>query len=132
MTTAAGSGHVEKIGRWWYLRRRETITDPATGKQRQRQYRIPLGTTKELRSEKAAGRTYNLGVTAPVDFAHALPLMAQATGLPLKTVDLPGSGVFYETANARIRAELGFEPQWTIERMIEEAAAARVARAKAA
>lgn len=85
-----------------------------------------------LRSEKAAGRTYNLGATAPVDFAHALPLMAQATGLPLKTVDLPGSGVFYETANARIRAELGFEPQWTIERMIEEAAAARVARAKAA
>ncbi|QEL22162.1 NAD(P)-dependent oxidoreductase [Bosea sp. F3-2] len=85
-----------------------------------------------LRSEKAAGRTYNLGATAPVDFAEALPLMARATGLPLKTVDLPGSGVFYETSNARIRAELGFEPQWTIERMIAEAAAARAARAKAA
>lgn len=84
-----------------------------------------------LKSEKAAGRTYNLGATAPVDFADALPLMAQATGLPLKTVDLPGSGVFYETSNARIRAELGFEPQWTIERMIAEAAAVRVARAKA-
>lgn len=85
-----------------------------------------------LRSETAAGRTYNLGATASVDFAEALPLMAQATGLPLKTVDLPGPGVFYETANARIRAELGFEPQWAIERMIEEAAAARAARAKAA
>lgn len=85
-----------------------------------------------LNSERAAGQTYNLGATAPVDFATALPLMAQATGLPLKTVDLPGSGVFYETSNARIRAELGFEPQWTIERMIEEAAAARAARAKAA
>lgn len=84
-----------------------------------------------LKSEKAAGCTYNLGATAPVDFADALPLMAQATELPLKTVDLPGSGVFYETSNARIRAELGFEPQWTIERMIAEAAAARVARAKA-
>jgi UDP-glucose 4-epimerase len=84
-----------------------------------------------LKSEKAAGRTYNLGATAPVDFADALPLMAQATGLPPKTVDLPGSGVFYETSNARIRAELGFEPQWTIERMIAEAAAARAARAKA-
>lgn len=85
-----------------------------------------------LRSAKAAGRIYNLGATAPVDFAHALPLMAQATGLLLKTVDLPGSGVFYETSNARIRAELGFEPQWTIERMIAEAAAARADRAKAA
>lgn len=85
-----------------------------------------------LESEKAAGRTYNLGATAPVDFAQALPAMARATGLPLKTVDLPGSGVFYETSNARIRAELGFAPQWTIERMIAEAAAARAARAKAA
>lgn len=85
-----------------------------------------------LRSEKAAGRIYNLGATAPVDFADTLPLMAQATGLPLKTVDLPGSGVFYETSNARIRAELGFEPRWTIERMIAEAATARAARAKAA
>lgn len=85
-----------------------------------------------LRSGKAAGRIYNLGATAPVDFADALPSMAQATGLPLKTVDLPGSGVFYETSNARIRAELGFEPQWTIERMIAEAAAARADRAKAA
>lgn len=85
-----------------------------------------------LNSAAAAGRTYNLGATAPVDFSEALPLMARATGLPLKTVDLPGSGVFYETSNARIRAELGFEPQWTIERMIEEAAAARAARAKAA
>ncbi|MGX5732908.1 NAD-dependent epimerase/dehydratase family protein [Bosea thiooxidans] len=85
-----------------------------------------------LRSAAAAGQTYNLGATAPVDFAEALPLMAQATGLELKTVDLPGPGVFYETSNARIRAELGFEPQWTIERMIEEAAAARAARAKAA
>lgn len=85
-----------------------------------------------LHSEKAAGRTYNLGATVPVDFAQALPLMARATGLPLKTVDLPGNGVCYSTSNARIRAELGFEPQWTIERMIDEAAAARAARTKAA
>ncbi len=82
-----------------------------------------------LQSEMAAGRTYNLGATAPVDFAEALPLMARATGLPLKTVDLPGGGVFYQTSNARIRAELGFEPEWTIERMIAEAAAARAGTA---
>jgi UDP-glucose 4-epimerase len=75
-----------------------------------------------LRVEKAAGQTYNLGATSPVNFAEALPLMAQLTGLPLKIVDLPGSGVFYETSNARIRNDLGFEPQWTIARMIAEAA----------
>ena len=82
-----------------------------------------------LSDERAAGRTYNLGATQPVDFAVALPMMAQLTGLPLKTIDLPGAGVFYETSNARIRTELGFEPQWTFERMIGEAAQARVKRA---
>jgi UDP-glucose 4-epimerase len=84
------------------------------------------------RSDKAAGRTYNLGATDPVDFAKALPLMASLTKLPLKTIHLPGSGVFYETSNNRIRTELGFEPQWTIERMIAEAATVRAGKNKAA
>jgi UDP-glucose 4-epimerase len=82
-----------------------------------------------LSDERAAGRTFNLGATEPVDFAVALPMMAELTGLPLKTIDLPGAGVFYETSNARIRTELGYEPQWTFERMIGEAAQARVKRA---
>ncbi|KRE22243.1 nucleoside-diphosphate sugar epimerase [Bosea sp. Root483D1] len=82
-----------------------------------------------LSDERAAGRTYNLGATEPVDFAAALPMMAELTGLPLKTIDLPGAGVFYETSNARIRTELGFEPQWTFERMIGEAAQVRMKRA---
>lgn len=82
-----------------------------------------------LSDERAAGRTYNLGATEPVDFAVALPMMAELTRLPLKTIDLPGAGVFYETSNARIRTELGFEPQWTFERMIGEAAQARAKRA---
>ncbi|SFC62094.1 UDP-glucose 4-epimerase [Bosea sp. CRIB-10] len=82
-----------------------------------------------LSDERAAGRTYNLGATEPVDFAAALPMMAELTGLPLKTIDLPGAGVFYETSNARTRTELGFEPQWTFERMIGEAAQARAKRA---
>lgn len=82
-----------------------------------------------LSDERAAGRTYNLGATEPVDFAVALPKMAELTGLPLKTIDLPGAGVFYETSNARIRTELGYETQWTFERMIGEAAQARVKRA---
>jgi UDP-glucose 4-epimerase len=82
------------------------------------------GVLLALAAPAAAGRTYNLGATEPVDFARALPLMAAATGLPLRVVDLPGPGVFYETSNARIREELGFRPQWTIDRMIAEAAAA--------
>ena len=32
-----------------------------------------------LSDERAAGRTYNLGATEPVDFAAALPMMAELT-----------------------------------------------------
>jgi UDP-glucose 4-epimerase len=71
-----------------------------------------------------AGNTYNLGATEPVDFADALPRMAELTGLPVRIVDLPGPGVFYETSNAKLRQATGFTPVWTFERMIEEAAAA--------
>ena len=54
--------------------------------------------------------------------------MAQLTGLPLKTIDLPGAGVFYETSNAKIRTELGYEPRWTFDRMMDESAQARATR----
>lgn len=70
------------------------------------------------------GGTYNLGATDPVDFAEALPLLANITGYPVRTVDLPGAGVFYETSNARFREATGFFPAWPFARMVEEAAIA--------
>lgn len=73
----------------------------------------------------ATGRTFNLGATEPVDFADLLPRMAAITGLPVVTVDLPGAGVYYHTSNSLIRDTLGFEPEWTIDRMLDEAARAR-------
>lgn len=79
----------------------------------------------------APGGIFNLGATDPVDFAAILPRMATVTGLPVVTVDLPGAGVYYHTSNARIRATLGFEPQWTIDRMLDEAARARQGRTAA-
>lgn len=77
-----------------------------------------------------AGETCNLGATEPVDFAEALPQMAAITGLPLRVVDLPGAGVFYETSNARIRSITGFEPSYPFSRMLEEAAIAWRAKLK--
>lgn len=76
----------------------------------------------------AVGEVFNLGATEPVDFAALLPHMAEITGLPVVTVDLPGAGVYYRTSNEKIRKVLGFKPEWTIDRMLEEAAAARRAR----
>ncbi len=77
----------------------------------------------------AAGKTFNLGATEPVDFGWLLERMSTITGYPIIPVDFPGPGVYYRTSNARIRKELGYKPRWTIERMLKEAAATRKARA---
>ncbi len=76
----------------------------------------------------AVGGVFNLGSDDPVDFADLLPRLAARTGLPIVPVDFPGPGVYYHTSNARIRDTLGFEAKWTMERMLEEAAAARQQR----
>ncbi|MGS1096446.1 NAD-dependent epimerase/dehydratase family protein (plasmid) [Aquamicrobium terrae] len=73
----------------------------------------------------AAGGIFNVGSDAPVDFAEVVPQMAELTGMPVVTVDLPGPGVYYHTSNERIRSTLGFRPEWTMKRMLDEAAAAR-------
>lgn len=54
MTTRAGSGHIERQGRAWYLRRRATVTDQVSGTSRQEQVRVRLGSTREIRSAVAA------------------------------------------------------------------------------
>lgn len=73
----------------------------------------------------AAGGIFNLGTDEPADFGELLPKMAALTGLPIATIDFPGDGVYYHTSNKRIKNTLGFEPQWTMDRMLEEASAAR-------
>lgn len=97
-----------------------------------RPFRMMITDTRDMvsgliaawRSGKMAGETCNLGATAPVCFAEALPDMARLTGLPVRVVDLPGPGVFYETSNARFRTLTGWEPQFPFSRMLEEAAIA--------
>ncbi len=88
------------------------------------------GPSRRLRYPAMVGETCNLGATEAVDFAEALPKMAAITGLPVRAVNLPGAGVFYETSNARIRQLTGFEPVWTFDRMLEEAAIAWRAKRK--
>lgn len=101
-----------------------------------RPYRMHITDTRDmvqglllaLKSPKASGGTYNLGATVPVDFPELLSRMSVITGYPVIAVDLPGDGVYYETSNAKIREELGFEPKWMMDRMLNEAASARQQR----
>lgn len=83
-----------------------------------------------LDTPAAAGHVFNLGATDPVDFSALLPKMSKVTGLPIVTVDLPGNGVYYHTSNEKIRNTLGFAPEWTIDRMLEDAAKARALKAE--
>jgi UDP-glucose 4-epimerase len=95
-----------------------------------RPYRMMITDTRDMVSglmltldtPDTIGGTYNLGATNPVDFARFLPLMAERTGLPLRVVNLPGTGVFYETCNRRFCEATGFSPAFPFSRMIEEAA----------
>lgn len=79
------------------------------------------GVLLALEHKEAAGQTFNLGATDPVDFEALLAQMSDITGLPIKVVNLPGQGVYYQTSNEKIRRVLGYEPVWTIERMVQEA-----------
>lgn len=76
----------------------------------------------------AAGEIFNLGATDPVDFERLLKAMSRITGYPVVTVDTPGAGVYYHTSNKKICTQLGFAPEWTIDRMLTQAATARQER----
>ncbi len=76
----------------------------------------------------AAGGTFNLGADEPVEFDQLLERMSAITGYQIVRINFPGPGVYYRTSNELIRKRLGFAPEWTIERMLEEAAVAWKAR----
>ncbi|MRS88816.1 NAD-dependent epimerase/dehydratase family protein [Enterobacteriaceae bacterium RIT714] len=71
---------------------------------------------------RAANAIFNLGPDEPVAFDEMLPLMAQATGLPLINVTLPGRAVRFKTSNQKIKNELGYQPRFTFPDMIAQAA----------
>jgi UDP-glucose 4-epimerase len=82
---------------------------------------ISRGVLLALDRKEANGQAFNLGSTEPVDFTELLTKMSSITGYPVVPVDLPGDGVFYHTSNEKIRARLGYEPVWTIDKMFDEA-----------
>lgn len=85
---------------------------------------IAEGVLLALFSPEAKGDVFNLGATDPVEFSWLLPKMSGITGYPVVDVSLPGPAVRYHTSNTKIRRTLGFQPNWTINRMLNEAAAA--------
>lgn len=86
---------------------------------------LSRGVVLALGSPKAAGEVIGIGPDEAVSFEVAVPLMREATGLPMVEADLPGSAVNYATSNSKARELLGFRPQWDFASMLEEATTQR-------
>jgi len=84
---------------------------------------IADGVLLALDSDKAIGQAMNLGPDAPIGFDDAVALLAEATGLPVVRVAMPGPAVNYATSSARARDLLGFRPRRTFAAMVEDARA---------
>lgn len=80
------------------------------------------GVILSLAHPDAVGETFNLTSDAPIVFSEVLPKMAEITGCEIVPVNMPGPGVNYHTSNEKIKHLLGFEPQYSFDRMLEEAA----------
>lgn len=80
------------------------------------------GTVLALESEAAIGEAFDMTGPPPVTYASAARLLADATGRPYRDVTLP----FYRGAsssNEKARAVLGYNPQYTFDKMVETALA---------
>lgn len=82
---------------------------------------ISQGILLALNSDKAIGQAYNLGYYAPFDFGTAIPYMAEKLNMAFVQANLPLTPYHGVASVAKIRAELGYNPQYDPFRMIDEA-----------
>jgi UDP-glucose 4-epimerase len=81
-----------------------------------------------LRKEGAVGKTIGIGAAEPVHFEAALSRMSALTGLDVAEITVPGSVPRYTVSIERARRLLGYEPEWSFDAMLGEAAGAQSQR----
>jgi len=83
---------------------------------------VAAGTILALESDAASGEAFNMTGCPPVAYTDAARKLADATGRPYRAVTMP----FWRGAGAstdKARALLGYDPQFTFDRMVETALA---------
>lgn len=80
---------------------------------------VELGLTRE----KANGEIFNIGAAESFDFDAAVTHLAKATGLPIQKATLHTTSYRYDTSIQKAVDMLGYSPQYTIFRMIDNAGA---------
>lgn len=73
---------------------------------------------------EAKGETFNLAPSSPVSLGEFIPYLAKATGRRIAEAQLPIELGRTHGSNAKARAILGFEPQYSMFDMVDEAAGA--------
>jgi UDP-glucose 4-epimerase len=95
-------------------------------------YRMPIGETRDVASgvvltvsgKQARGETIALGPAHAAAFDSVVSRMSELTGLDYVDVRLPGAGPNYSVDITKARRILGYEPFYTIDRMLDEAVSA--------
>lgn len=83
---------------------------------------VVAGTILALENEAAIGEAFNMTGCPPIAYAEAARLLADVSGCPYRDVTMPfwrGAGASTEKA----RAMLGYEPQYSFDKMVETALA---------
>tara|TARA_B100000519_G_C14246488_1_gene440103 strand:+ start:1427 stop:2416 length:990 start_codon:yes stop_codon:yes gene_type:complete len=80
------------------------------------------GVIAALDSPQAAGHTFNLAPPSATSFDQAIDCLQKATGLESIRIIIPGSKLNYESDYQKAKEILGYQPEWTFEEMVIDAA----------
>ncbi|MCH2387339.1 MAG: NAD(P)-dependent oxidoreductase [Opitutales bacterium] len=80
------------------------------------------GVIAALDSQQAAGHTFNLAPPSATSFDQAIDCLQKATGLESIRIIIPGSKLNYESDYHKAKEILGYQPEWTFEEMVIDAA----------
>ncbi len=81
------------------------------------------GCVVALGKEPAFGQTFQLGAPKAFTWDEAVPHMSERLDIPFVDAPVSGTPTFYEYDLTKARTLLGFEPQYDIIRMIDDAVA---------
>jgi UDP-glucose 4-epimerase len=81
------------------------------------------GCIAALGNAAAVGQTFQLAGPAPFTWDDAVPYLSERTGIPYVEGTSSGVPTYYEYDLTKVRRLLGYEPQYDIHRMIDDALA---------
>ena len=76
---------------------------------------------RALGNPRTFGKVYQLGSSRPITWDTVVPCLAARLGAPYSTFDLPLTPTFYEHDLSPSRRDFGYDPQVSVEAMIEDA-----------